>query len=226
MHARPGALLLLLGSLMHVTMRVSAVEHNWGPLSLYPNITTLPHPRQQTNRVLAVITVEPCCSPLRLKVLERQLLLYVSACDVAGQEVHVVLVTSASNRTLLEIGFPGGTFFRIDRLASALPVALHYAKGVPTSFLHRQVFLEKKDLYDLFISTEDDIRITPSTIQYVTKWSTFLQGAPVYAGAELVPGFLKYEVPTPSSSSLSARLSARGHNGMPGDHLMCALIIV
>jgi len=155
------------------------------PLATDPTIDDLPPLIQSSNRVLAAIT----SGSINQDVMVRQLDAYVAACE-AGYEVHVVLVTYARWWDAAPSLFAKSRFACM-RLGVDLPVVVWRVADADGKLAadHRRVFGALADVYDLYVSHEDDIMVRVAHLDYYVKWEAALRGSGLH------PGFAVMEAP-------------------------------
>lgn len=159
----------------------------------------LPSLIQHHGRVLVAINGIWDWRPNKVKtrLLHTILHNYVHACE-SGFEVHVVLVTYTVANTSLHTQLPLSSELFCDRLGLSLPVVVDRHNFVPIpngtfgtggtlAEKHRQLFVSKRFMYDIFINQEDDVFIKPHHISYFAEWSSQTARTGWY------PGFTTFE---------------------------------
>lgn len=155
-------------------------------------VADLPMPAQLSKRLLVSIIVGDASRP---RLLARVLDSLVHVCE-AGYEVHVVLMVQQP-WAVNDAELYSKSRFLCFRTGADLPVVtqLHTHHGppmsTPLSSLHRRLFVDMMDRYDLFLSQEDDMLVQARHVAYFAKW------AHQFRGTDLYPGFAVSEVATP-----------------------------
>jgi len=119
----------------------------------------------------------------------------VNVCE-SGYEVHVVLVAQQGWHDNDAEVYAKSRFLCMRlRRDVAVVVRYHRHVGKPLdtvlASIHRGLFVQLKNYYDLFLSQEDDMLVTVQNVRYFEKW------AAKFGGTTLYPGFAIAEAATP-----------------------------